>query len=171
MKKVRAEAGAPADGEVSMEELLAVVSERVKTLRSCGVDLLKAAIRAFRMLWLDEDPPELIEPLAGRLLLTEDRLDQWRESAGRAAADKALSFVLSWYENINLDVLSRIRGDGKWLNDPELIKKRQERAYAMIEYTMVHAWCDGPSFLDLGDPLVEVADEEGADREATESDG
>ena len=170
MKKVRAEAGAPADGDVSMEELLAAVSERVKTLRSCGVDLLKAAIHTFRMLWPDEDPPKLIEPLADRLLLTEDRLDQWRESAGRAAADKALSFVLSWYEDINLDVLARIRGDGKWLNDPELIKKRQERAYAMIEYTMVHTWCEGPSFLDLGDPLVEVADEEGGDSEATESD-
>ena len=79
--------------------------------------------------------------------------------------------MLSWYEDINLDVLARIRGDGKWLNDPELIKKRQERAYAMIEYTMVHAWCDGPSFLDLSDPLVEVADEEGGDSEGTESDG
>ena len=50
MKKVRAEAGAAADGDVSMEELLAAVSERVKTLRSCSVDLLKAAIHAFRML-------------------------------------------------------------------------------------------------------------------------
>ena len=39
----------------------------------------------------------------------------------------------------------------------------------MIEYTMVHAWCDGPSFLDLGDPPVEVADEESGDSEATES--
>ena len=56
------------------------------------------------------------------------------------------------------------------MNDPELIKKRQERAYAMIEYTMVHAWCEGPSFLDLGDPLVEVAVEEGGDSEATKSD-
>src|SRR3954463_12641411 len=51
MKKVRAEAGAPADSEVSMEELLAAVSEWVKTLRSCSVDLLKAAIHVFRMLW------------------------------------------------------------------------------------------------------------------------
>ena len=157
MKKVRAEAGAPADGEVSMEELLEAVSERVRTLKSCGVDLLKSDIHAFRMLWPDEDPHALIDPLAERFLLTEDRLDQWRESVGRATADKALSFVLSWYEDINLDVLARIRGDGKWLTDPELIKKRQERAYAMIEYTMVHAWCEGPSFLDLGDPLVEVA--------------
>ena len=78
--------------------------------------------------------------------------------------------MLSWYEDINLDVLARIRGDGKWLTDPELIKKRQERAYAMIEYTMVHAWCDGPSVLDLGDPLIEFADEEGGNSEATESD-
>ena len=78
--------------------------------------------------------------------------------------------MLSWYEDINLDVLARIRGDGKWLNDPKMIKKRQERDYAMIEYTMVHAWCEGPSFLELGDPLVEVPAEEGGDSEATESD-
>lgn len=89
MKKVRAEAGAPADGEVPMEELLEAVSERVRTLKSCGVDLLKSSIHVFRMLWPDEDPPDLIEPLAERLLLTEDQLDQWRESAGRTAADKA----------------------------------------------------------------------------------
>ena len=39
MKKVRAEAGAAADGEVSMEELLAAVSERVKThqVLRCGL--------------------------------------------------------------------------------------------------------------------------------------
>src|SRR3954462_12478836 len=47
MKKVRAEAGDVVDGDVSMEELLAVVSKRVQTLRSCGVDLLKSAIHAF----------------------------------------------------------------------------------------------------------------------------
>lgn len=41
----------------------------------------------------------------------------------------------------------------------------------MIEYTMVHVSCDGPSFLDLGDPLVEVADEEGSNSKATKSDG
>ena len=78
--------------------------------------------------------------------------------------------MLSWYEDINIDVLARIRGDRKWMNDPELIKKRQERAYSMSEYTMVHAWCEGPSFLDLGAPLIDVAAEEGGDSEATESD-
>src|SRR3954471_11324125 len=117
MRKVRAESGSPADGEVTIDEHLAALSERANTLKSCGVDLLKSAIHAFRMLWPNEDASALIEPLAKRLLHTEDRLDQWRESAGRAVVDKALSLVLSWYEYINLDVLACIRGDGKWLND------------------------------------------------------
>ena len=50
MKKVRADSGAPADGEVTNDEHLEALWERVKTLKSCGVDLLKAAIHAFRML-------------------------------------------------------------------------------------------------------------------------
>src|SRR4051812_3279909 len=139
MKKVRAKSGAPADGKITIDEHLVALSERATTLKSCGVDLLKSAIHAFRMLWSDEDAPTLIEPLAARLLLTEDRLDQWRESTGRALADKALSFVLSWYEDINLDVLQHMRAEGKWFHEPELIKKRQERAYAMVEYARVHA--------------------------------
>ena len=40
----------------------------------------------------------------------------------------------------------------------------------MGEYAFVNAWCDGPSFIDLGEPLAEVADDEGADSEATKSD-
>src|SRR4051812_32673545 len=91
MKKVRAESGAPADGEITIDEQLAALLERSTTMKSCGVDLLKSAIHAFRMLWTDEDVPALIEPLAAKMLLTEDRLDQWRESAGRAAADEALA--------------------------------------------------------------------------------
>src|SRR3954469_4209220 len=156
MKRIRAESGAPADGEVTIDEHLAALSERATTLKSCGVDLLKSAIHAFRMFWPDEDVLTLVEPLAAKLLLTEERLDQWRESASRVAADKALAFVLSWYEDINLDVLQHMRDEGKWIHEPELIKKRQERAYAMVEYTLVHAWCDGPSFLDLGEPLAEA---------------
>ena len=95
MKRVRDESGAPADGKVTNDEHLEALWERVKTLKSCGMDLLKSAIHVFRMIWPDEDAPALIEPLAEKLLHTKDRLDQWRESAGRAAVDKALSFVLS----------------------------------------------------------------------------
>src|SRR5215216_1083393 len=82
MKRIQAESGAPADGVVTIDEHLAALSERAKTLKSCGVDLLKSAIHAFRILWPDEDVPTLIETLAARMLLTEDRLDQWRESVG-----------------------------------------------------------------------------------------
>src|SRR4051812_1820008 len=139
MKKVRGKFGAPADGEVTIDEHLAALIERVTTLKSCGVDLLKSAIHAFRTLWLDEDVPALVEPLATKLLLAEERLDQWRELDGRVAAEKALAFVLSWYEDINLDVLQHMRAKGKWIHDPNLIKRLQDRAYTMVQYALVHA--------------------------------
>ena len=87
------------------------------TFKSCGVDLLKSAIHVFRTLWPDEDPPQLIDPLTTRLLLSEEQLNKWRESAGRAAVDKALSFVLSWYEHINMDVLQNMISEGKWTHN------------------------------------------------------
>src|SRR4051812_33047177 len=47
MKKVRAESGAPADGEVTNNENLEALWERIKTLKSCGVDLLNRLFMCF----------------------------------------------------------------------------------------------------------------------------
>lgn len=95
--------------EYDLVDYLVSIASRVKPLKSFGVDMLNAGIRAFRALWPGEEAPADIPNLAKRLLETESQLSDWRESAARIGADEALSFVLSWYDGINLDVLQSMR--------------------------------------------------------------
>jgi hypothetical protein len=44
--------------------------------------------------------------------LVSNRVDVWKESAARAGADQALSFVLSWYQDVDLDQLKHLREGG-----------------------------------------------------------
>jgi hypothetical protein len=37
------------------------------------------------------------------MTLVSNRVDVWKESTAQAGAEQALSFVLSWYQGINLD--------------------------------------------------------------------
>jgi hypothetical protein len=41
--------------------------------------------------------------------LAPTRIEIWKESAARASAEQALSFVLSWYKGIDLDQLEHCR--------------------------------------------------------------
>jgi hypothetical protein len=78
----------------------------------------------------------------------DDWLDEWQEAAARAGADEALSFILSWYEGINLDTIKAMRSGSKWTTDPELIKKRQEMAYAIAQYAEIHKFIPDPNVGD-----------------------
>ena len=53
-------------------------------------------------------------------------------------------FVLSWYENIDLNVLQSTRAGSKWTTDPEHIRRRQEVAHSFIQYAPIHQYVDGP---------------------------
>jgi hypothetical protein len=78
------------------------------------------------------DPPNKIDEMCALFDASDIRLVQWWESAGRARADKALDFTLSWYEDINFDALTTTMIGSKVLEDPEMKKKKQDRAYAMV---------------------------------------
>ena len=82
---------------------------------------MDAAIRAYRVLWPRSSTPATNDELSKCLQASEARLRERRVSAARAGADEALTFVLSWYEGINLDVLQTMRVDSKWMTDPELV--------------------------------------------------
>ena len=88
-----------------MEDHLTALSARIKPLKVLGVDLLNAGIHAFKALWPDVEAPTSLPELVDELMASEDRLNEWRKSSAGVGADEALSFVLSWYEGINLDVL------------------------------------------------------------------
>lgn len=147
--------------EYDVEDYLMSIWTCVKPLKAFGIDMLNAGIRAFQALWPGEEAPSAIPKLAKRLLEVEDRLSEWRESAARVGADEALSFVLSWYDGINLDVLQSMRVGSPFLSNPELIAKRQEWAYSFIQYADVHTFVEGPR---------SDADEEAAEEEEEEMD-
>lgn len=151
--------------EYDLVDYLVSIASRVKPLKSFGVNMLNAGIRAFHALWPGEEAPTDIPELAKRLLEVESWLSDWRESAERIGADEALLFVLSWYDGINLDVLQSMRVGSPYLTDPELVAKRKERAYSFIQYADVHTFVEGPpsdAEAEMTNGGEEAADEEAA---------
>ena len=127
-------------------------------MRALGVGLLDAAIRAYRVLWPKCETPASIDELSRCLQAYEKRLKEWRASAARVGADKALIYVLSWYEGINLDALQAMRADSKWTTDPVLVQRRRDRAYSFIRHAPLHDFVAGPEYSD--DEEEEWSDDE-----------
>ena len=99
----------------------------------------------------------------------DTQLHLWRESSARAGADIALKFALSFYEGIDLALLTRMRTESKWCEDPEWIARRQAYANKLIQYSFCHAWNKGSSYLDTADEeIVSGAEEEGSESEGSE---
>jgi hypothetical protein len=155
-----------------MEDLLVSVSARVETIKNYGKDLLDVAVRIYNTFWPSESAPKRITLLAEKLLEIETQLDLWRESAGRAAADTLLHHILTWYEKIDLSLLTRRRTGSKWTDDPEWVARRQACAYSLVEYSPIHDWVEGPSFLESGEEeqMENVEDGSGEDGEDAASD-
>ncbi|KAK1664974.1 hypothetical protein QYE76_053133 [Lolium multiflorum] len=99
-----------ATGEVSsdcfsMDDYLASMAARVEPITMLGWELRKAAEKLFQLLWPTETLPGELAKLIKWLETAPDRFLDWKDSAARAGADMALSFVLSWYSEVSLDQL------------------------------------------------------------------
>ena len=110
--------------EWDTEDFLTSLRVRINPLKKVGVDLLNAGMRVFNILWPEEPTPTDVGILADRLMDGEARLNEWRESAARVGADEAMTWVLSWYENIDLATLRGVRNGSNWVEDPDLVKQR-----------------------------------------------
>ena len=152
-----------------MDAHLVALKARLVPMRSIGMNLLTAAIRAYNVLWPGCEAPMVVDELATCLLASEARLDDWRSSAARVGADEAMMYVLSWYEKLDLDKLKTLRDGSKWLSDPDHIRRRQESAHALIQYAPVHSFVAGdrvpqseeiPAEEDEGEDEDEAVDEE-----------
>ena len=90
---------------------------------------------------------------------TESRLRAWRHSAARAGSDEALSWVLSWYQKIDLDALLTQREGSGWVTDQPLIQQRQARACEIARWPNSRTFIDGPADSDNEDGEEETEDE------------
>ena len=148
------------------------LSARVETIKNYGKDILYVAVHIFNTFWPGESSPETIPTLIEKLMEIETQLDLRRESAGRAAADTILHHILTWYEKIDLSLLTRRRTGSRWTDDPEWVARRQACAYSLVEYSPIHDWVEGPSFLEsAGDEHnenVEDGSDEGGEDDASD---
>ena len=97
----------PVNTSWSVDDHVLALRARMKPLRVLGEDLVKAAIRALNIMWLDTELSASLPDLAVDLQGTEARLRAWRHFSARAGVDEALGWALSWYEVMDLDLLGR----------------------------------------------------------------
>ncbi|KAK1697750.1 hypothetical protein QYE76_014447 [Lolium multiflorum] len=133
----------------TMEDYIVAMDARVSHMKVLGVDVLQAALKAFDALYPTEPRPKELPELCGWLIAAEIQLSEWRCSAGQAGADQALKFVLSWYEELDLDALQTLRIGSTTLSDEEKIQKRQARAYEIAQYAAVHKFILDPTDSDV----------------------
>ncbi|KAM0931461.1 hypothetical protein ACQ4PT_000466 [Festuca glaucescens] len=117
--------------------------------------------------WLEEismlDRSLVVVNLVKWLENAPDRLLEWKESTARAGADMALSFVLSWYEEVSLDQLESRRAGVEDTLSAENKTRRLARACAIADYVNHNIFVNDPNLPEEG-PGEE---EEMADAEET----
>lgn len=149
-----------------MDDHLTALNARLAPLKSVGTALLDAAIRAYHVLYPEATGPATIPELSKCLQATEDRLRAWRSSSARAGADRALSFVLGLYEEIDIATVRALRTESRWLTDPELIKTREEAADFFADYAATKYITPGRVYDDPeDDDIIEDAGSKGGDEE------
>ena len=142
----------------TMDDYLSSIAARVEPVTKLGWELRKAAEELMRLLWPTETLPEDLSNLIAWLDRAPDRFLDWKESATRAGADMALSFVLSWYNEVSLDQLEFRRADVEDKLPAEDKAARLARACAIADFV------DKSIF--IADPNPPSDDEEAEDEEA-----
>jgi hypothetical protein len=93
---------------------------------------------------------ELINWLAHAL----GRVDEWRASAARAGVETALSFVLSWYDEVQLSQLG-----ARWAGASLLTEELRSRAITLARCTDMDKFITDPDELAVSEEEADEAEE------------
>lgn len=148
----------------SMDDYLASMAACVEPITMLGYELRQAAEELYRMLWPMETLPGELANLIKWLEKAPDRLLDWKDSAARAGAGMALSFVLSWYDEVDLNQLENRRAGVEDGLSPETKTFRLARACAIADFVDKGIFIEDPSPPEEGED--EAEDEDMADAEA-----
>ncbi|KAK1607840.1 hypothetical protein QYE76_031513 [Lolium multiflorum] len=118
----------------TMEDHLSSLAARVEPITTFGWELRKAAEELVPMLWPDKEAPQNISSLASLIEQAPDRFIDWKGSATRAGADMALSFVLSWYNEVDLGQLEYRRAGVEEELSADQKAARLARASAIADF-------------------------------------
>jgi hypothetical protein len=123
-----------------MSEQLVALQARKKAMASYTKDLFFGAQEAHSALWLGQITPTDPLDLGNDLQLSKVHLRQWRDSGARVGADEALTYLLSWYEKVDLETLHTMHEGSMWTTNPELIRRRQELAHSYVDFADTKAF-------------------------------
>ena len=139
----------------SKDDHLASMAARIEPITMLGYELRQAAEELYRLLWPTEMLPGELANLVKWLENAPDRLLDWKESAAHAGADMALSFVLSWYEEVDLDQLESRRADVEGSLSAETKTRRLAWACAIADFVNHNTFVHDPN-----PPEEEAAEDE-----------
>jgi hypothetical protein len=142
----------------SMDDHLGTKHERITPVTMLGHELRLAVEELFRLLWPTETLPADLAHLVKWLETAPDRLLDWKESAARTGADMALSFMLSWYEEVSLDQLESRRASVEDLLSAENKTRWLARACAIAVFFNKSVFVSDPNL-----PEEELEEEEEAE--------
>jgi hypothetical protein len=145
----------------SMDDHLASMAARVEPITKLGYELRKAAEELYRMLWPTETLSGDLANLIKWLENAPDRLLDWKDSVARVGADVALSFVISWYKEVDLDLLENRWAGVEGTLSMETKTRRLSRACAIADLINHNNFIEDPTPLEED----EVEDEDMADAE------
>jgi hypothetical protein len=103
-RQQQAEVGVAVDERTlwTMEDYAIACHAWLKPIDNFLLRLLDAAQKIFEVLWLEVAVPTSLHKLTTWLATVPGHVKEWRASAARVGAEMALSFVLSWYDEIQL---------------------------------------------------------------------
>ncbi|XP_071683581.1 uncharacterized protein [Lolium perenne] len=130
----RRETGEGSSEYFSMEDHMASMAARIEPITKLGWELRKAAEELVPMLWPEEAVPQDISGLISLMERAPDRFLDWKELATRAGADMALSFILSWYNEVDLGQLQFRRAGVEDKLPADLKAARLARASAIADF-------------------------------------
>ena len=137
--------GETSSAHFSMDDYLASMAARVEPITMLGYELRKAAEELFQLLWPTETLPGELSKLIKWLETAPDRFLDWKDSAARAGADMALSFVLSWYDEVDLNQLETRRADVEDKLSAENKTARLARACAIADFANKGTFIEDPN--------------------------
>jgi hypothetical protein len=142
-----------------MDDYLASMAARAEPITILGYELRKAAEQLFRLLWPTETLSSELANLINWLEKLPNRFLDWKDSTARAGANMALSVVLSWYDEVNLDQLESRRVGVEDALSAENKTRRLARACAIANFI------NKGTFIEDLNPPEEDEDEESEDEE------
>jgi hypothetical protein len=139
----------------AMEDYAVACHARLKPIDDFILRLLGVARKIFKVLWPEVAAPVEVHELTTWLATASGHVDEWRASAAQAGVEMALSFVLSWYDEVQLSQIGTRRA-GVILPSAEL----RARACAIASYV------DTEEFIANPDAAVGVGAGKGEDEGA-----